>query len=395
MSACRFFDDPQVAYFTSKSLSELVVSEEHDDCLAHIEIPENGVYINNQRYIVYWLTKPNHNFLIKNGNGWTIADVNRYLQQHYKRKSILLLFDSCKLQNGLMIRYSNAIKGTITLSTKGYPNETEGLMLVRWMHAPLFTHVYRFDKKWYLRYKKAFKSHNVKRTFINDGQQIYCGVRSSSQASTSVLEGTGRNSDYRYYSASWNTVDRVSVERHFQSITKFAVQFSQYLDPLICSILPGSNNHNRICSIGIFTTGDSEIMGYCNCSHTDNNDKLNRAEINEIMALVQGMKPALKEYINMFQCYVGIGVPTTCAYQILIESDVLKKSDVVVIFIYSGLGCMYKVRDGDSQSFYAHAISHNTAVPFCVYNGNVYYNSNSEYGSIHIVAWGEGKKSRR
>ena len=195
--AYQFFDEPQFAYFTSKSLSELVVSEHHDDCLAHIEIPENGMYINNRTYIVYWLTKKIHDFLIKNGNGWSILKVNEYLQEHCKRKSRLLLFDSHRLQNGLMIRFSNAIKGAIMLSAKGYPNESEGLMLVRWMHAPLFTHTYSFDKKWYLRYKKAFKSHNVKRSLTNDGQQIFCGVRGSSQASTNVLEGTGRNSDYR------------------------------------------------------------------------------------------------------------------------------------------------------------------------------------------------------
>ena len=246
-------------------------------------------------------------------------------------------------------------------------------------------------------YNFSFK----RRCLIDDGQQMFCGARSSSQSSVSVLEGTGTNSEHRHHSIAWKTLSRASVERHLQKVTEWAMHCARCLDPLVCSHLPGSiatMGHAPLAHSLLVIAPQLVIVTVIN--HADAQDKIDNALAKSILEQLENYsftQEFLKSHVFEFNQLFGLGVPTVCAYQALIKCNFIRQSDVFIIFIYKGLGCMHRICDGDAQVFCAHAFHHNRAMPFIIKNDNVFYNDDylQQSCQAQMTAQGKGRSNKR
>ena len=90
----------------------------------------------------------------------------------------------------------------------------------------------------------------------------------------------------------------------------------------------------------------------------------------------------------------GLGVPTTCGYQIVDDEDsttTYKEVEVVQYFCCVGLGICFRIQDHWTHLFLAHCFSHLTSVPLFICDNAVHIGS---YEGKVIFAWGQGNNGK-
>ena len=81
---------------------------------------------------------------------------------------------------------------------------------------------------------------------------------------------------------------------------------------------------------------------------------------------------------------VGIGKPSTCAYQFINMFNDVNEGVLYQFSCFDGLGIALQINDFVCQSFYVHLATYRTALPVLVRDGLVYYNDKH----ISVFAWG-------
>ena len=88
----------------------------------------------------------------------------------------------------------------------------------------------------------------------------------------------------------------------------------------------------------------------------------------------------------------GLGVPTTCGYQIVNESTgSYENVEVVQYFCCVGLGICFRIQNHWTHLFLAHCFSHLTSVPLFICDDTVHVGS---YEGKVIFAWGQGDNGK-
>ena len=94
----------------------------------------------------------------------------------------------------------------------------------------------------------------------------------------------------------------------------------------------------------------------------------------------------LKYSISQLQ-KIGMGVPTTCGYDIVIAKDSnIKENHVRALFYLSDMDSCVRIRSDMFHYFHPYAFYHQTVVPLILIEDKVIYNS----AHVNVIGWGGG-----
>jgi len=255
----------------------------------------------------------------------------------------------------------------------------------------------------------------------SDGINIYTGIKSSSRAIGNPFSNPPRVPFDQLWSSKGDITYHPVVNKIINAFTTESSNVMNACTSLLhCFIehvyrktspVEGRQFQNFRCfnNLSILTAGstDTNTDGFYNTIHLDVNDCLDNAFQRKATELLNDLKMTCPEYLvdeefkkgiayleKLSICCHGYATPTTCGYTIIDNSDVNndESSDTKMAFDASfalvGLGVSVHI---DSNYFYhtffGSAISHCTAVPVTIDNGNSCSIFN---GRFNIVGWGSG-----
>jgi len=215
------------------------------------------------------------------------------------------------------------------------------------------------------------------------GMNHYHGPRISDISTPSPVEGKGRSHMSEYFRNYFHNFHRFLIlhrkwNMFEEQIKKMAEKMDFYFTLLLSSIeTSDSIDFSRSpCSIGIFTCGDNKTLSFANEPHLDDGDKFTIEQVelvfhnldSEIQKLdnipnrFEEKKKKYREfqnYVTEFDQKLGLGVPTTCAYQHVL---VAKEVQLIQFFLMEGLGCAVLIEDFVGHHFQGHAFVHHTSL---------------------------------
>ena len=181
--------------------------------------------------------------------------------------------------------------------------------------------------------------------------------------------------------------------------------FNTYLSCMTNNPASPNSYKNLPCSIGIFTTGNSQMLAFCNEPHIDTMDTYSMDETTEYLNILKDKVDRLIHsvgswdseakknaedfslYVHKFNDTLTLGVPTTCAYQHVLE-DIT--STLIQFFVMEGLGTAVYLPPFIGHNFISHSFVHHTSL--CVAldrDGRVWIdNKNGEKDIGYLFAWG-------
>jgi hypothetical protein len=155
-------------------------------------------------------------------------------------------------------------------------------------------------------------------------------------------------------------------------------------------------------SCALWTQGQLwKVFAFVNDLHVDKGDRLPHAVqalmLKEARERIHGSS---SEYASLVLSYIeeicgmiGLGYPTTCAYQHVYHPEARKDSiQVYQYFLMPGLGCCCPLVDKIAHRFRADSFSHCTAACVVVIDGLVHWRAD---GCVYVAAWGNWQTSRK
>ena len=117
----------------------------------------------------------------------------------------------------------------------------------------------------------------------------------------------------------------------------------------------------------------------------DRKDKYKNSIQADLKKYCLGLDPGSIKHSLSSNLNVGVGKPTTCAYQFLNHINSDRDGIVYQFFLYDGFKVAISINDFACKTFYGHLTSHRTALPLIVRNNKVYYRNSD----ISVFAWGK------
>ena len=191
------------------------------------------------------------------------------------------------------------------------------------------------------------------------------------------------------------------AKKIINALTYDALQVGKHLDPQSHKILTagkgqGQQQRTGHCNNAIVTFGNVRFHGFACSYHRDRKDlykkSMNKQAIVNLLNLPDGRTPLIRkrlEYALELICQLGLGVPTTCGYQIVIESDDITESDVYAYFLMGELGSAIRIKSDYWHIFHAYAFFHCTAVPIVKIGNRIYF----KHPLVDIIGWGASTPS--
>ena len=137
--------------------------------------------------------------------------------------------------------------------------------------------------------------------------------------------------------------------------------YNEYLNN-VCHIrdMKRKRLYREHCRISILTCGEKNVIGFCNTSHVDKNDK-NTTKLTDVLIekLKEEQEKKLNSFTRLHDLYIytrkyielyGIGISTTCGYKICFEkpTKLLQKLKLTLslkaYFIFNGLKICFAIK---------------------------------------------------
>jgi len=151
--------------------------------------------------------------------------------------------------------------------------------------------------------------------------------------------------------------------------------------------ITGAANENQLPKIIVAKNASVDFLGFCNTPHLDSCDMLSKGMVEEWLSEISSM-PKMLDYLKKFHKSIGIGLPTTCGYNLLGD----KGGANLAAFFCQYNFCM-PLGNNSAHHFYGWAFPHCTSLPVLI--GKEYRMRNGPKQSPFIIAaWGQsgGKK---
>jgi hypothetical protein len=248
------------------------------------------------------------------------------------------------------------------------------------------------------------------------GINWYLGQVTSSQANSSTLIAREDVGKQQYYRQEFKDSLRPQIEKMVHPLSLDASIFARRGDALVHGFLSGKSNANQDnisptpCAISLVTTGrpggaiKSRYLAFASAPHLDPSDlypgskvkeledKISKHE-HELVSSLANMPTEQKrlvqrrlDYLTRFKLRVGLGTPTTCAYQFVAAANI----DVLQYFILEGLGLCVRLTSFLGHSFYAYTFVHCTSICLMRKEGKVHFVMDDALKAC-VFAWGECK----
>ena len=122
-----------------------------------------------------------------------------------------------------------------------------------------------------------------------------------------------------------------------------------------------------------------------NTTHVDKKDRYKSSVQDELKLYSENLgSESVRHYLSS-NLRVGVGKPTTCAYQFLNYTNENADGIIYQYFLYDGFKVALRLHDFACKTFYGHHSSHRTALPIIVKNNKVYYRDDN----VSVFAWGK------
>ena len=234
---------------------------------------------------------------------------------------------------------------------------------------------------------------------IHGGELSYIGPRdvNSHQSQPSPSEGPNETR-YQYYRKTISHVFWPFVLAIGSLLASTIVHVRHYIHPYLNILRKlGETDPKRVlnvCRLLILT-----VSFYCSL-HIDSDQVTTDVAdlfISRLVAIICDKSVPLdhRESAGRTLSHVkewGVGVPTTCGYQFVSDSESVHNDvEVVQYFCCVGLGICFRIRDHWTHLFLAHCFSHMTSVPLFICNGKIHVGSHP--GKV-VFAWGTGNPAQ-
>ena len=223
---------------------------------------------------------------------------------------------------------------------------------------------------------------------------LYYGNRSfPTLAQTSPTVGPKMCSHHNNYRNSWNAFRLASMVQLTNSLTSSIHHVSRWINPYLeYSCCHGSKDIGKsdedwlLCRTTIVTFGNKvKQLGFVNTCHVDKRDRYKNSIQKDLNRYCLELPNGPLKHSLTSNLKVGVGKPTTCAYQFINHVDVNKDGEVYQYFLYDGFKIAIRVNDFACKTFYGHLASHRTALPLIVQDNNVFY----RHCNVSVFAWGK------
>ena len=157
------------------------------------------------------------------------------------------------------------------------------------------------------------------------------------------------------------------------------------------------------CQIGIITCGNESTLLFLNAPHMDMGDKFSPKTCQKLISWLnteykkfistnvcheeQMFAYKLKTYLETTEKIYQLGVPTTCAYQHVMN---LEGYQLIQFFVMEGLGCSVFIQDFIGHNFWGHVFLHNTSLCIALDKSGRVWLTNKKHNIGHLFGWGGG-----
>ena len=142
----------------------------------------------------------------------------------------------------------------------------------------------------------------------------------------------------------------------------------------------------QLCRTTIVTFSEkTKFIGLTNTSQFDKKDKYKKSIQSDLERYCSKLEDEKSKQYLSSNIEVGIGKPTTCAYQFLNYVNEDKDGTVFQYFLYDSFKIAIRLHDFSCKTFYGHMACHRTALPVLVRDGKVIYRNSN----ISVFVWGK------
>ena len=222
------------------------------------------------------------------------------------------------------------------------------------------------------------------------GSLSYIGPRASSQSQPSPTEGP-KAKGYHYFRQSISHIYWPFVLHLIMALSTNLIYASyyhhRYLSRFVYKRILKEDEQKKermrmdLADIFIFT------VNYDNTMHVD---KDGLPTLNDWVLKENLINAECDQSRDNFANHVkgwGLGVPTTCGYQVLKYED-YADAEVIQFFCCRGLGICFRIRNYWTHLFLAHCFSHYTSTMIVICKGHVFI---GDHPYVKIFAWGKGR----
>lgn len=296
----------------------------------------------------------------------------------------------------------------------------DGIVLSHWHTNPNFM---KFKKEYLETVGKVYpkRGFGSRPSANSDGINVYTGIKSSNRAIGNPFSDPSlvpfdqlwsSKGDITYHPVVNKIINAFTTEssRVMNACTSLLHCFIEHVYRKKCP-QKGRQFHNfrGFNNLSILTAGstDTKTDGFYNTIHTDVNDCLDNVFQQNAMEILTDLKKTCPQYLvdddfkkgiaylEKLSIYCkGFATPTTCGYTIIDNRDdnedasSNRKNELDASFAMVGLGVSVRIDSNDFyHTFFGSAISHCTAVPVTIDNGNA---CSIFTGKYNIVGWGSG-----
>jgi hypothetical protein len=227
------------------------------------------------------------------------------------------------------------------------------------------------------------------------GTNLYFGTRGSHQSSPTPVEGPGVAPHGQYHRNYYMCPQwRAFIEKRVKDFMARVQLFGRMLDYAMDEFLP-MDQSNALWMQGKL----GSVIAFVNDVHVDVGDRLpNALQKSRLQDARVSCRGSTSEYTISFLSYlsgycnnIGLGYPTTCAYQHVYHPNAQKERMTVhQYFLMPGLGCCCPLVDKIAHRFRADSFSHCTGACVVLLDGVVHWVAD---GSVYVVAWGQWNTS--
>ena len=333
-------------------------------------------------------------------NGISVSDHNRIL---LSVSISVVSYTVCdNLCNPILITFGNKDESNVVMSSRPY-----GAVMDWCFKSSHILHSFVF----YSQYCHPMILDSSHKTFLADAVKTGSGNRSCSKipcgitnfyygsrsnptlAQSSPVVGPHMCSHHNNYRSSWNSPMLASFLQTSNCLTQYIHHVSRWMNPTLeraCCIgsqhIGKSESNWQLCRTTILTFSDStKLLGFVNTAHVDKKDKYKKIIQDDLREYSNNLSRDEPAHYLTNNLLIGIGKPTTCAYQFLHYGGPSVHGVLYQFFVYDGFKIAVRIHDFACNSFYGHMSTHRTALPLLVSGNRVYYN----HEKIGVFAWGK------
>jgi hypothetical protein len=309
-------------------------------------------------------------------------------------------FESLKASHlGAVEHEANGVRLLTGLSESGFPVlQSAHPILSTWLIEERDLHEQRIEYRFVELVAHVYgKGFGNRASTLMMGANIYFGSRVSDQSTPSPSEGPGQASNTQYFRNYYKTPQlRAFLEKKAKVYLARVKLFSARVDYVMNRFLPCLN------TCAVWTQGILGITyAFQNDSHVDVADRLSSEDEAAKLALarktcagiVSVYTEAVLAYLEKSAEMIGLGYPTTCAYQHVYHPAAPKALILVFqYFIMTGLGSCCRIEDRVGHDFKAFAFEHCTSLSVVLQDGLVHWVND---GCVQVVAWGGWESSKK